>query len=114
MVERFNGRISALVARTRFASAADLNQTLKLYLDTYNHRTPQRALEHQSPIQALKAWREKKQKFLPNAFTNRRNLTANDAMGNRQFNRSHSHAPRASSYFESFERQKEGSPVRTA
>lgn len=60
MVERFNGRISDLMAQTRFACAAELDQTLKLYLDTYNHRIPQRALDHRSPIQALKAWREKK------------------------------------------------------
>ncbi|MBW8827923.1 MAG: IS481 family transposase, partial [Burkholderiales bacterium] len=30
------------------------------YLKTYNHSIPQRALKHQTPIQALKAWREKK------------------------------------------------------
>ena len=60
MVERFNGRISGLVAQTRFASAAELDTTLKLYLSTYNHSIPQRALHHQTPIQALKAWREKK------------------------------------------------------
>jgi len=28
--------------------------------DTYNHRIPQRALDHRNPIQALKAWRDKK------------------------------------------------------
>ena len=60
MVERFNGRISGLVAQTRFSSAAELDSTLKLYLSIYNHSIPQRALHHQTPIQALKAWREKK------------------------------------------------------
>ena len=40
MVERFNGRISDLVAQTRFACLADLNQIVKLYLETYNHRIP--------------------------------------------------------------------------
>jgi transposase InsO family protein len=60
MVERFNGRIAEIVAQTRFASAAELETTLSLYLKTYNHSIPQRALKHQTPIQSLKAWREKK------------------------------------------------------
>lgn len=60
MVERFNGRISEIVAQTRFASAAELESTLTLYLKTYNHSIPQRALKRQTPIQSLKAWREKK------------------------------------------------------
>jgi hypothetical protein len=60
MVERFNGRISGLIAQTRFSSAAELETTLKLYLATYNHGIPQRALHHQTPIQTLKTWREKK------------------------------------------------------
>jgi hypothetical protein len=57
MVERFNGRISDLVNQTRFLSAAELDDTLKHYLSTYNHLIPQRALKHQSPIQALQKWR---------------------------------------------------------
>ena len=56
MVERFNGRISDLIKQTRFASAAELDATLTQYLQTYNHHIPQRALNHQSPIQALKRW----------------------------------------------------------
>ena len=67
MVERFNGRISGLVAQTRFSSAEELETTLKLYLSTYNHSIPQRALHHRTPIQALKAWREKK----PDLFVKR-------------------------------------------
>jgi transposase InsO family protein len=57
MVERFNGRISDLINQTRFRSAHELDDTLKQYLSTYNHRIPQRALKHQSPIQALQKWR---------------------------------------------------------
>lgn len=57
MVERFNGRISEVVQQTRFASAAQLEQTLTAYLHTYNHSIPQRALGHHTPIQALKQWR---------------------------------------------------------
>ena len=60
MVERFNGRISEIVNQTRFASAAELDDTLAHYLSTYNHLIPQRALKHQSPIQALKQWRTEK------------------------------------------------------
>jgi transposase InsO family protein len=67
MVERFNGRISGLIAQTRFSSAAELETTLKLYLSTYNHSIPQRALHHQTPIQALKTWREKQ----PHLFVKR-------------------------------------------
>jgi transposase InsO family protein len=60
MVERFNGRISDIVKQTRFASAAELDNTLQHYLMTYNHLIPQRALNHQSPIQALQKWRIEK------------------------------------------------------
>ena len=60
MVERFNGRISELVNQTRFASAQELETTLGLYLKTYNHHIPQRALHHQSPVQALKDWQRRK------------------------------------------------------
>ena len=67
MVERFNGRISDLVKQTRFASAAELEMTLALYLTTYNHHIPQRALHHQTPIQALQKWRAEK----PDLFVKR-------------------------------------------
>ena len=60
MVERFNGRISELTQQTRFASAKELEDTLNLYLKTYNHSIPQRALNHQTPMQALKKWRSEK------------------------------------------------------
>ena len=57
MVERFNGRICEIVAQTRFSSAAELQTTLTLYLNTYNHSIPPRALNNQTPIQTLKTWR---------------------------------------------------------
>ena len=60
MVERFNGRISELVKQTRFKSAAELDLTLANYWSTYNQLIPQRALGHQTPVQALKAWQAKK------------------------------------------------------
>ena len=59
MVERFNGRISEVVKRTRFASAAELERTLMNHQNTYNHHIPQRALNHLSPIEAPQDWRRK-------------------------------------------------------
>jgi transposase-like protein len=67
MVERFNGRISDIVNQTRFASAAELESTLRNYVKIYNHNIPQRALKHQAPIQALKEWHQKR----PELFTKR-------------------------------------------
>ena len=75
MVERFNGRISALVGQTRFAPAAELESTLTQYLATYNHSTPQRALNHQTPIQALKAWRKTSPDLFAKTLMNTQLLT---------------------------------------
>ena len=54
MVERFNGRISEVVNQPRFASRAELEATLQSYSKTYNQPIPQRALNHLSPVQALR------------------------------------------------------------
>ena len=43
-----------------YLGVADLDATLTQYLTTYNHHIPQRALNHQSPIQALKRWKTDK------------------------------------------------------
>ena len=59
MVERFNGRISEVLATTRFKSAEDLAPTLKRYASLYNYQIPQQALGHHPPIYALKAWQLK-------------------------------------------------------
>jgi transposase InsO family protein len=67
MVERFNGRIAEVVKQTRFKSAYELELTIKQYTDTYNHRIPQRALNHLSPVQALQKW----QKNRPDLFVKR-------------------------------------------
>ena len=56
MVERFNGRVAEVIKQTRFKSSDELEVTLRHYADTYNHRIPQRALSHLSPVQALKKW----------------------------------------------------------
>ena len=60
MVERFNGRISQVLHQTRFSSAAQLEATLMSYMKVYNHHIPQRALNHVSPVQALKEWQVKR------------------------------------------------------
>ncbi len=53
-------KVTDLVKQTRCASAAEKQTTLALYLTTYNHHIPQRALKHQTPIQALQKWRADK------------------------------------------------------
>jgi transposase InsO family protein len=58
MVERFNGRISEVLATTRFRSREDLQTTIERYVTLYNEHLPQRALAHQTPLQALRAWRK--------------------------------------------------------
>ena len=60
MVERFNGRISELVNQTRFASRSELESTLCNYLKIYNHNIPQRALNNETPVQAMKKWQAEK------------------------------------------------------
>jgi transposase InsO family protein len=56
MVERFNGRISGLLKQTRFNSAQELEETLLNYLIIYNEHIPQRAIGHQTPMQAVQQW----------------------------------------------------------
>ena len=53
MVERFNGRIDALLKINRFDSALDLEQTLMRYVALYNTQLPQSVLEitHTMPPQ---------------------------------------------------------------
>ncbi|WP_163143776.1 IS481 family transposase, partial [Arhodomonas sp. KWT] len=58
MVERFNGRISEVLASHRFDSRQDLETTLKRYCHLYNHHIPQKALHQRTPIQALKEWQQ--------------------------------------------------------
>jgi transposase InsO family protein len=77
MVERFNGRISDLVKQTHFASAAELETTLKRYLKIYNHHIPQRALNHKTPIQALKKWKTEKPDLFVKRIYNHTGLDTN-------------------------------------
>ena len=69
MVERFNGRVAEVIKQTRFKSAAELQGTLENYTATYNHRIPQRALNHLSPVQALQKWqRERPELFVRRTY----------------------------------------------
>lgn len=56
MVERFNGRISEVLATHRFQSGEELEATLERYVWLYNHHLPQKALDHLTPIEAMKRW----------------------------------------------------------
>lgn len=56
MVERFNGRISDILATTHFRDSDDLQTTLERYVTLYNEHLPQRSLGHKTPLQAMQAW----------------------------------------------------------
>jgi transposase InsO family protein len=84
MVERFNARISEIVNQTRFGSAAELESTLHNYLKIYNNNIPQRALGHQTPIQALKSWHEKKPELFTKRFYKQTGLDSQTGPGNRR------------------------------
>jgi hypothetical protein len=56
MVERFNGRIAEVLATHRLQSGEDLASTIERYIWLYNQHFPQLALQHQTPLQALKQW----------------------------------------------------------
>lgn len=57
MVERFNGRLEQVLRSHHFNSADDLEKTLHRFVWLYNQHLPQKALNHETPIQALKRWR---------------------------------------------------------
>ena len=67
MVERFNGRISDILATTRFRSREDLHTTIERYAKLYNEHLPQRAIGHKTPLQAVRAWRKQR----PDLFVRR-------------------------------------------
>jgi hypothetical protein len=60
MVERFNGRISEVLATHRYRSGEDLKSALERYVRLYKHELPQVALGHRAPIEALKEWQPKR------------------------------------------------------
>ena len=59
MVERFNGRISDVLATTRFVSGEQLATTIKRYGVLYNQHIPQKALGHKTPLDSLREWQQK-------------------------------------------------------
>lgn len=58
MVERFNGRISQLLAQAQFRSSQHLRDKLEEYLMLYNHHIVQKNLGHVSPMTKLRAWQQ--------------------------------------------------------
>jgi len=74
MVERFNGRIGEVLATHRFDSAEDLAQTLTRYVWLYNQHLPQLALQHRTPLQAMKDWKKQKPELFKKRVTNRAGL----------------------------------------
>jgi transposase InsO family protein len=58
MVERFNGRIEQVLRSHHFNSADALETTLHRYVWLYNEHLPQKALQHITPIEALKRWQK--------------------------------------------------------
>lgn len=71
MVERFNGRISEVLATNRFVSGEDLSETIERYVWLYNHHLPQLALQHRTPILALKDWQKTNPELFLKAVYNR-------------------------------------------
>jgi hypothetical protein len=57
-VQQANGRISDVLATTRFRSREDLHTTIERYVKLYNDHLPQKAHGHRTPLQALREWRK--------------------------------------------------------
>ncbi|BCL77050.1 IS481 family transposase [Jeongeupia sp. HS-3] len=74
MVERFNGRISEVLATHRFQSGEDLAQTLQRYVWLYNQHLPQLALQHRTPLQAMKDWQQRRPDLFVKRVVNRPGL----------------------------------------
>ena len=55
-VERFNGRIEAVLQSHHFRSGEDLQATLHRYVALYNQQLPQSALGSKTPLQTMKDW----------------------------------------------------------
>ena len=74
MVKRFNGRIANVLATNRFQSGEDLSRTNERYVWLYNQHLPQLALEHQTPLQAMKKWQKEKPELFVKRVSNRPGL----------------------------------------
>ena len=74
MVERFNGRISDILATTRFHSRDDLQTTITRYEKLYNEHLPQKALGHKTPLQAIRTWQKQKPELFVRKVKNQTGL----------------------------------------
>ena len=74
MVERFNGRISDVLATTRLRSREDLHTTIERYVKLYNDHLPQKALGHRTPLQALRTWRKDRPELFVRKLKNQAGL----------------------------------------
>ncbi len=74
MVERFNGRISDVLATTRFRSREDLQTTIERYVKLYNDHLPQKALGHKTPLQAMRTWRQNRPELFVRKIHNQAGL----------------------------------------
>jgi transposase InsO family protein len=60
MVERFNGRIEAVLQSRHVRSGEDLGTTLHCCVWLYNQQRPQSGLGSKTPLQAMKDWHQLK------------------------------------------------------
>ena len=67
--------IQEAVNQIRLLQPLKLKTTLERYVKNYNQQISQRALNHLSPIQALKEWQKKKLNCSKSAFTTSLGLT---------------------------------------
>jgi len=64
MVERFNGRITEVLAAVHLRNREELEATLTHYRRLYNHHLPQKALNGQAPVEFLQSkCQEKPERF---------------------------------------------------
>jgi hypothetical protein len=80
MVERFNGRIAAILSTTRFASATEMRAALGGYVENYNAHHTQKAMGYCTPQAAIQTG----QKTNPECFraaTNTSSSLTHNIMG---------------------------------
>ncbi len=73
-MERFNGRISEVLATHGFESDQDLSATLERHVLLYNQYLPQLVLRHRTPVQAMKAWQKQRPELFKKRVCNRPGL----------------------------------------
>lgn len=75
MVERFNGHLEEVLRSHHFNSADSLKTTLHRYVWLYNEHFPQKALQHITPLEALKRWQKSHPTYSGNQYAIIRDLT---------------------------------------